>query len=89
MLKEGLGPNEVHLYESRDHKQNFLDCIRMRKKPVADVEIGHRSATICNLGNIAMLRNGTLKWDPEREEFNDDDAAIRMRSRPMRSPWTL
>ncbi len=89
LLQERIDPDEVHLYESQDHKQNFLDCIRMRKKPVADVEIGHRSATICNLGNIAMLRNGTLKWDPEREEFNDDDAANRMRSRPMRSPWTL
>ncbi len=89
LLQERIDPDEVHLYESQDHKQNFLDCIRMRKKPVADVEIGHRSATICNLGNIAMLRNGTLKWDPEREEFNDDHAANRMRSRPMRSPWTL
>ena len=89
LLQERIGSDEIRLYESRDHIQNFLDCIRTRKKPVADVEIGHRSATLCHLGNIAMLRDCTLKWDPEREEFIDDDAANRMRSRPMRSPWTL
>ncbi len=89
LLKESLGPNEIRLYESRDHKQNFLDCIRTRRRPIADVEIGHRSATVCHLGNIAMLRGCTLKWDPEREEFIDDDAANRMRNRAMRLPWTL
>jgi len=89
LLTESLGPNEIRLYESPDHKQNFLDCIRTRRKPVADVEIGHRSATLCHLGNIAMLRSCTLKWDPECEEFIDDDAANRMRNRAMRLPWTL
>lgn len=89
LLQERIGPDEIHLYESRDHKQNFLDCVRSRKKPVADVEIGHRSATICHLGNIAMLRGGRFKWDPVHEKFTGDEAANRMRSRPMRSPWTL
>jgi predicted dehydrogenase len=89
LVQERIGPDEIHLYESRDHKQNFLDCIRTRRKPVAAVEIGHRSATLCHLGNIAMLRDCTLKWDPEREEFTGDDAANRMRNRAMRLPWTL
>jgi len=89
LVQERIGPDEIHLYESRDHKQNFLDCIRLRKKPIADVEIGHRSATLCHLGNIAMLRGSTLRWDPDSEEFKGDDAANRMRSRPMRLPSTL
>ena len=89
LVQERIGPDEIHLYESRDHKQNFLDCIRLRKKPIADVEIGHRSATLCHLGNIAMLRGSTLRWNPDREEFKGDDAANRMRSRPMRLPSTL
>jgi len=49
LLLETFGPEEIHLYESRDHAQNFLDCVRTRCKPVADVEIGHRSATVCHL----------------------------------------
>lgn len=84
-----IGPNEKRLYESRDHKQNFLDCVKSRKDPICSAEIGHRSATVCHLGNIAMLLERPLKWDPQKEQFPGDDEANRMLWRPARAPWRL
>jgi len=89
LLKEKTGPDEIHLYNSRDHKQNFLDCIKSRKDPIASAEIGHRSSTVCHLGNIAMLLGRKLKWDPKRERFINDSAADSMIGRSMRAPWKL
>lgn len=60
-----------------------------RREPVATVEIGHRSATLCHLANIAMRLHRKLKWDPARETFVDDDEANRMMVRTMRTPWML
>ena len=82
-----IGPNEIRLGESIDHYRNFLDCIRTRQEPAAPVEIGHRSATLCHLGNIAMLLKRRLRWDPDLECFPDDADANRLLSRPRRSPW--
>jgi predicted dehydrogenase len=56
------------------HMQNWFDCIRSREKPIADVEIGHRSATVCHMGNIARWTGKKLKWDPVKEQFDDADA---------------
>lgn len=89
LQKEIIGPDEIHLYESRDHKQNFLDCIKSRKEPIANAETGHRSASLCHLGNIAMLLGRKLKWDPQKEHFINDSAANSMLARSMRSPWRL
>ena len=89
LAKETIGPDEIHLYESRDHKQNFLDCIRSRKDPIASAETGHRSASLCHLGNIAMLLGRKLKWDPDKECFVNDSAANSMLARGMRAPWRL
>jgi len=84
-----IKPDEIHLYRSRDHKGNFIECIRTRKRPIADVEIGHRSASLCHLGNIAMLLRRRLRWDPDREQFIGDFEANRMLWRPRRAPWRL
>jgi predicted dehydrogenase len=89
LRKETIGPDEIHLYQSRDHKQNFLDCIRSRKYPITGAETGHRSATLCHLGNIAMLLGRKLKWDPLKERFTGDSAANSMLARSMRAPWRL
>jgi predicted dehydrogenase len=82
-----IGANEIHLHESRNHHRNFLDSIKSGRDPVAPVEVGHRSATICHLGNIAMKLRRRLKWDPDAERFIGDDEANRMLSKPMRAPW--
>ena len=89
LLTSTIGPDEIHLYKSSSHKANLLDCIKSRKQTIAPVEVGHRSCTVCLLGDIAMRLGRKLKWNPEQEKFIDDDAANRMLSRPMRSPWCL
>jgi len=89
LLTSTIGPNETNLYESNNHKANFLECIKSRAETVAPVEVGHRSCTVCLLGDIAMRLGRKLKWDPEEEKFINDAEANRMRSRPMRSPWHL
>ena len=90
ILKSTIGPNEIHLYPSRgSHMLNFLDCVRSRAEPAAPVEVGHRTATVCHMGNIAMILGRKLQWDPLKEEFPGDDEANRMMWRPYRSPWHL
>ncbi len=89
LLTSVIGPDEKHLYESRDHKRNFLDCVRSHKDPICTAEIGHRSSTVCHLGNIAMLLDRPLRWDPQAEQFIGDAEANRMTWRPARAPWRL
>ena len=89
LLTSVIGPDEKRLYESRDHKRDFLDCVRSRKDPICNVETGHRSSTVCHLGNIAMLLGRPLKWDPQAERFIGDAEANRMTWRPARAPWRL
>ncbi|HPS54177.1 MAG TPA: Gfo/Idh/MocA family oxidoreductase [Sedimentisphaerales bacterium] len=89
ILTDKIGPDEIHLYQSNDHRKNFIECIKTREDPICNAETGHRSATICHLGNIAMLLDRPLKWDPAKERFTNDDQANRMINRTMRSPWTL
>ena len=86
-----LGPGDQPLYQSDDHVGNFLDCVRTRRDPVASVETGHRSATVCHLGNIAVRlgRRQPLKWDPRGEHFPGDGEANAMLGRPLRAPWSL
>jgi len=90
ILDSVIGPDEIHLYTCRagEHR-NFLDCVRSRKAPYFPAEIGHRCCTVAHLGNISMLLGRKLKWDPQKEEFINDQEANRMLSRPMRSPWRL
>ena len=91
LLREKIGPNEVHLYESSDHMRNFLDCVKTRREPAAPVEVGHRSAAICHLGNIAMTMKAKLQWDPVAERFTGAraDEANRFVHRAYRSPWRV
>ncbi len=89
LKQETIKPDEIHLYKSRDHIQNFLDCVKSRKEPIAPAEVGHRTATICHLGNIAMLLKRKLKWDPAKENFVGDEVANRMLQRSRRAPWRL
>ena len=89
ILDEVIGPNEIHLYESIDHHQNFIDCVKSRRETITPAEVAHRSLTPALLGEISMLTGRKLKWDPEKEVIIGDDEANRMLSRPMRSPWHL
>jgi predicted dehydrogenase len=74
---------------ARPHLQNWLDCIKSRSEPVAPVEVGHRSVTICHLAGIARELGRTLRWDPESETFPDDEQARGLLDRERRSGWEL
>tara|TARA_R110002049_G_scaffold4601_5_gene32820 strand:+ start:1135388 stop:1136590 length:1203 start_codon:yes stop_codon:yes gene_type:complete len=71
------------------HLANWLDCIKTRQKPNADVEIGHRSISVCHLLNITREVGRKLIWDPENERFEDDDAANQLLKRPRRAGYEL
>jgi predicted dehydrogenase len=89
IITSTIGPNEVHLYESKDHHGNWLDCVRSRQQPIAPVEVAHRSCSACLLHHIAMKTKRKLYWDPVRERFKNDDEANAMLSRPQRWPYGL
>jgi len=89
LLQEKIGPKEVHLGRSPGHHRDFLDSVKTRQQPMAPAEVGHHSATMCHLANIAMLTGRTLKWDPEKEIITNDEEANKMTARPMRAPWKL
>jgi len=87
--REGLKEGEVSLYRSSSHRGNWFDCLKSRKLPICDVEIGHRSATVCHLGNLAVRLNRKLRWDPVKEQILGDKEAATWVSRPYRAPWRL
>jgi hypothetical protein len=71
------------------HLANFIESVRTRQKPVADVEIGHRSTIAPHLGNIALRTGHKIRWDPEREEILDDPTASKLLDHVARKPWDL
>ena len=89
LLKVKIKPDEIHLYDSKNHHADWLQAVRARSKPICDVEIGARSATVCHLGNIAYWLGRPLKWDPEREQIIGDEEASRMLARAERGPWRM
>ena len=80
---------DIHLYASDDHHGDFFNCIRTRQRPIADVEIGHRSATVCHLNVIAAKVGRAIKWDPAKEEIIGDPVAARLLDRPRRAGYPL
>ncbi|MBN2375991.1 MAG: Gfo/Idh/MocA family oxidoreductase [Sedimentisphaerales bacterium] len=92
VLKEKIGPEEIHLArpagdERQGHRRDFLDCVKTRAQTITPVEIGHRSVSVCHLGNIAMILGRKIRWDPKQEKIIDDPMANSMLSRATRSPW--
>jgi len=91
LLSEPLGADAVKLYNSSNHMTNFIEGVRTRRRPICDVEIGHRSAIVCHLGSIALRLGRPVRWDPKAEQFTgpDADKANAMVAREYRSPWKL
>ncbi len=81
---------KVKLYESSNHHQNFLDCVKSRKPTITPVETGHHSTVPGHLGLISMLLDGRkLRWDATTERILDDQEASQMLTRSFRPPWRL
>ena len=89
VLSKPLPETAERLFVSNDHKGNFFDCVRSRKDPICDVEVGHRSASVCHLGAISLRTGKSLQWDPAKEEFTGENAAEANAhvTREMRKPY--
>ncbi|VAX28213.1 Putative NADH-dependent dehydrogenase [hydrothermal vent metagenome] len=89
LLKSVIGPGEIHLYKSTNHVGNFLECVRSRKKTITPSEVAHHSIMPAYIASIAMQLGRKVRWDGKREQFINDEAANRLLSRTIRSPWRL
>jgi len=86
---EYLANANVRLYKSDDHKGDWLACIRSRKQPICDVEVGARTVTVCHLVNLAYYHGQKLKWDPKKEQFVDGTGNKAWLNVPHRDPWNV
>ena len=84
-----FGPGDIRLYESNSQTGNWVDCIRTRKQPICTAEIGHRTASICQLSGIAERLGRPLDWDPAAEKILNDPEAERWYERPRRAPYII
>lgn len=89
IIQSVIGPDEIHLYESKDQHGNWLDCILTRQQPISPAEMGHRACSTCLLHDMAMVLKRKLHWDPVKEHFKDDQEADSMLSRKQRPPYVL
>jgi predicted dehydrogenase len=84
-----LETGATKLYVSKGHHADWLECIKTRKSPICDVEIGHRSSTVCHLGNIAIRTGRKITWDPKAETIVGDKEAAALLTKEYRKPWAL
>ena len=72
-----------------EETQDFVNCIKTRKETMIPAEIGHRTASLCQIAQVAIQTRVKLKWNPETERFVDHDEANQLLSRPQRAPWNV
>lgn len=84
-----LSGNDTPLYRSVGHYQDWVNAMKSRTHPISDVEIGQRTASVCNIANMAYDLERPLKWSPAHEQFIDDEDANRMVIRPFRGNWNI
>ena len=84
LKNQKIGENEIHLYHSRDHYRDWLNAIKQRSLTICTMEVGHRTATVCNIGNIAYALGRPLRWNPKKEKFRGDREANQMLTRAHR-----
>ncbi len=89
IVKTPLGDDDRTVVHADDHGRNWLDAIKSRGTPIADAEIGHRSATICHLANLGYQLRRPLEWNPDAERFVNDDEANSLLNREPREPWKI
>jgi len=89
LLKEKIGETELQVGRSPGHHRNFLDAVLTGAPLMAPAEVGHRTATICHLNNIAMKVGRPITWDPKTETIKDDPEATALLTPKMREPWSI
>jgi predicted dehydrogenase len=89
ILKVKLKETDDHLYVSTNHYQDWVDAMKNRTRPISDVEVGHRTASVCNILNMTYELERPLLWDPVNEKFRDDEGANSKLVKPYRGTWEL
>ena len=89
LLEHEIGDGEIHLYKSRNHVGNFLDCVLSREETITPAEVAHRSASVGHLCNAAIYAGRKIHWDPDTERVIGDHEASKMMYPTYRKPWTL
>jgi predicted dehydrogenase len=87
LLEAPLPSGSTRLYRSDNHMGNFFECVRSRKAPICEAEIGHRSISVAHLGVVSVRLNRPIKWDPVNEQVVGDKAANAWLKREMRKPY--
>jgi predicted dehydrogenase len=89
LVRHKFGPNDVQVYESKNHRQNFIDSVLSRKPTICPASVGHRTGTICQLAGIAERTGRAIQWDPAAEQIIGDAAAKAMQERPRRNDYEM
>ena len=89
LVRHKFGPNDIQVYESMDHRKNFIESIISREPTICPATVGHRTATICQLSSIAQRLERPLKWDPKAEQIVGDPEANTWQDRPRRKGYEL
>ena len=89
ILNDPLPDNAIKFYESKDHFDNFLDCVHSRKMTITPIEPAQRAISIAHLGNISIVLGPALSLDAKKEQCHGDETANRMLTRSMRGPWRV
>ncbi|MGB6219590.1 Gfo/Idh/MocA family protein [Haloferula sp.] len=89
LVRHRFGEGDEQVYESKDHRQNFIDSIKSRKPTICPATVGKRSGEICLLGGIAERLVQPLKWDPVTEQITNNAEGASMQQRPRRKGYEL
>lgn len=87
--KEYLADAKVKLYASEDHKGDWFNCIKSRKRPICDVEVGARTVTACHLLGFSYYNGQTFQWDPATNQFAGGTGNPEWLTRPYRDQWKV
>jgi hypothetical protein len=88
-VRHKFGPSDVQVYESKDHRANFIESILSRKPTICPAGVGHRTGTICQLAAISQRIERPIKWDPKTEQVIGDKEAAAMQDRPRRKGYEM
>ena len=89
LVRHKFGPDDIQVYESKEHRANFIESIETRKPTICPATVGHRTATICQVSGIAQRLGRALKWDPKAEQIVGDKEAQAMQDRPRRPGYEM
>jgi predicted dehydrogenase len=89
LLQEPLAEKDQHLPQRQSLIRDWLDCLKSRRRPLCDVEVGARSATVCHLANLAYWNRRRLRWDPQAWKIVGEEGAAALLDRERREPYKL